>query len=169
MNLLLRIPVFYKTQISNLILYCSRLDPRKTALAVALALCLGSIPLFGFTFILATTFGLVFRLNQFIIQSVHILASPLQFILFYPFIRTGQFVFQLEDKFTLSIKQVPGYLFNHTGEFIHEYLKVILAATGVWFLVSIVAGYIVFRIVYLYFSRINKLKKSFTLPPHTTA
>lgn len=153
MRLFSRIPSFYKERISNLVLYCSNLDSRKTAFTIASAVCLGTIPLIGLTLILTTGFGLIFRLNQYMLQSVHMLVSPLQIILFYPFIRTGQFVFRIENNLSVPVKQLPAYIYSHTGEFIHAYLKVMLAATGVWFIVSLAVGYGIFRIILFYFPR----------------
>jgi uncharacterized protein (DUF2062 family) len=130
------------------------MDPKKTAFAVAAAICIGTIPLFGLTFITAVCFGLIFRLNQFIMQAVHILMSPLQIIFFYPFVRAGQFVFGLDSALTMPVKQIPDYIFNHTCEFISKYLKVMMAATCIWLIASLIAGYIIYRVGLVYFSRL---------------
>jgi len=158
MNIVLKIHTYYKTQIRYIIKYCTNLDPRKTSFAIAAALCIGIVPMFGCTFILATSFGLLFRLNQFIIQSIHILMSPLQILMFYPFVRAGQLVFQLDRKMTLSFRQLPDFAINHTTDFIREYLNIMLAAGGVWLIFSLLTGYIVYRLVFLYFTRAKQQK-----------
>ncbi len=152
MYLLTRIYNYYKIKIFEIIENSLKLDPRSTSFAIASAICIGTTPLFGFTFFIAVTFGFIFRLNQFILIAVHLLVSPLQIILIYPFIRLGQLIFRLELKSVLPVKQLPGFIINHTDIFISDYLKVMIAATIVWIIVSMIVGYIIYRILLFYFT-----------------
>jgi len=158
MKIVSKVHAYYKIQIQHIIRYCTNLDPRKTSFAIAAALCIGIVPMFGCTFILATSFGLLFRLNQFIIQSIHILMSPLQILMFYPFVRAGQLVFHLNSKTTLSFRQLPDFVINRTTDFIREYLNIILAAAGVWLIFSLLTGCFLYRLIFLYFTKLKQQK-----------
>ena len=158
MGIFSRITNFYKTQFNNMVGYCTKLDKRKTAFAIALAICVGITPLFGLTFLLVTSFGLIFKLNQFILQSVHIMVSPLQILFFYPFMRTGKFVFGLHNEMQIPVKQIAYYIYNHTGDFLNQYLKIFMAGIVVWIMFSIFMGYIIFRIILMYLYGYQKVK-----------
>lgn len=69
--------------------------PRQLSLAVALSVPLGIIPLFGFVTPLATAIAIRFRLNVPLVLSLMVLALPLQLLMFVPFLRMGEFLFQL--------------------------------------------------------------------------
>ncbi len=154
MYFIARIINYYKVKITSIAEYSQKLEPRSTSFAIAAAICIGATPLIGFTFIIAVCFGFIFRLNQFIIIAVHIMVSPLQLILFYPFIRLGQLIFHLELKSLLPIRQLPQFIIKHTDIFIADYLKIMLAATAIWIMASMLVGYIIYRIILMYFSRL---------------
>lgn len=139
-----KISQFYKARIAQVNHYCTHPDKHRTALAIASAICIGITPLFGFTFVLATVFGLVFRLNQFIMQGVHILVSPLQVLLFYPFMQAGKILLGLNETITINFKNLPQFIYNHPEEFMQHYLQLFLAGTTVWILVSVSVGYCIY-------------------------
>lgn len=142
---------FYKAQLGILIKNCTTLDKHKTAFAITSAILIGITPLFGCTFILATVFGLTFRLNQVIMQTVHVMMSPFQFLLFFPFIRTGKTIFHLPGQFNIPVKEIPDYISHHTQEFIGGNLKIFLAGGFVWAVSSMILGYLIYRLVLKYF------------------
>ncbi|NJK93650.1 MAG: DUF2062 domain-containing protein [Bacteroidales bacterium] len=152
MKLFGRLADFYKQRIKQLILYCKNLDNQKTAFAIAASFCIGITPLFGFTLILVTTFGLIFRLNQVIMQSVHIMVTPLQVIL-YPFMQVGKFAFGIKEGLPITSSELPGYFRNHTADFLQNYLGIFLAGTVSWAIVSIVAGCLLFKIILFYLNK----------------
>jgi uncharacterized protein (DUF2062 family) len=139
---------FYRNKIEQLSLYCGLPDKHKTAFAIASAICLGITPIFGFTLLLVTVFGLVFRLNQFVMQAVHIMVSPLQVLLFFPFMQAGKWMFGLKETTVIKFEDLPGYIYHNSSEFIHQYLRVFLAGTIIWFLVSLVSGYCIYRYIW---------------------
>ena len=157
MKLVLKVHMFYRIKIRKLMRYCSRLDPQKTAFAIAASICIGTIPLIGLTFLIAVGFGFVFRINQFIMLSVHVLVTPLQFLLFYPFVRIGQFIFKINNNLTIGIEELPDYLIDHTSGFLNHYLNLVLGATGIWMLTILPVGYIIYLLVLRY---LDKFKNS---------
>jgi uncharacterized protein (DUF2062 family) len=64
-------------------------SPEKLALGLAFGITLGIIPLLGATTLLCALAALVFRLNMPFVQLVHYVVSPLQLILFIPFLHQG--------------------------------------------------------------------------------
>jgi len=154
MYLFTRIKNNYKIQLSAIVEYGLKLNHQKTAFAIASALCIGVTPLFGFTFFIAVAFGFIFKLNQFIMASVHVLVTPLQIILFYPYVKAGQYIFHIESKVSLPINQLPDFILHNSGEFIRDYLKIMIATTSIWIILSIGLGYILYRIILGFFTRI---------------
>jgi len=69
------------------------LSPEKLALSVALGLLLGTFPVLGSTTLLCTAAAILFRLNMPAIQLINYFTYPLQLLLFIPFIRAGEFLF----------------------------------------------------------------------------
>jgi uncharacterized protein (DUF2062 family) len=64
-------------------------SPEKLALGLAFGITLGIIPLLGVTTLLCALAALAFRLNMPFVQLVHYVVSPLQLILFIPFLHQG--------------------------------------------------------------------------------
>ena len=69
------------------------LSPEKLALCVALGLLLGTFPVLGSTTLLCTAAAIIFRMNRPAIQLINYFTYPLQLLLFVPFIRAGEFLF----------------------------------------------------------------------------
>ncbi len=69
------------------------LSPEKLALCVALGLLLGTFPVLGSTSLLCMLAAIIFRLNMPAIQLINYFTYPLQLLLFVPFIRAGEFLF----------------------------------------------------------------------------
>jgi uncharacterized protein (DUF2062 family) len=64
------------------------------ALTLAVGLCLSVPPVLGTTTLLCTLAAVVLRLNQPLIQTVNVLAYPLQLALLVPFLRAGEWIFR---------------------------------------------------------------------------
>lgn len=69
------------------------LSPQKLALCVSLGVVLGTFPILGSTTLLCTAAAIVLRLNMPAIQLVNYFVYPLQLLLFIPFIRAGELLF----------------------------------------------------------------------------
>jgi uncharacterized protein (DUF2062 family) len=68
-------------------------SPSRLALALALGLALGAIPVLGATTALCAIAGVALRLNQPAIQVANYAAYPLQLALYLPFFRAGAWLF----------------------------------------------------------------------------
>jgi uncharacterized protein (DUF2062 family) len=153
----------FRGKVSRIAHYSFELDPGKAALSIAVSMCLGVVPLLGFTFILVTLTGFVFRLNQPIIQTIHLLLTPLQLILLYPLVKAGQVVFNLPYAIPPSFDMSLIYVINHLNVFLVPYSKLLLAACAVWSVFSLIFGTIAYAVFRLYFNRLQT-RTSFAFP-----
>jgi uncharacterized protein (DUF2062 family) len=82
------------------------LSPQKIALCLALGIAITSVPIsFGLGTALCTAAALAFRLNLPAIQAANWAASPLQILLFIPYMRVGEFLTRAKP-LPLSITQI---------------------------------------------------------------
>jgi uncharacterized iron-regulated membrane protein len=61
--------------------------------------------------------------------------------------KVGKWLFGLHDTLGIGLKQVPGYIFSHTGHFFQHYLKIFLAGTAVWLIISMITGFAMYRYI----------------------
>ncbi len=64
--------------------------------AIGMALTVGVFPIMGFATPVNTLAGLVFRLNQPVVQAANFSTAPLKLALIYPFLRLGEWIFGAE-------------------------------------------------------------------------
>ncbi|HMD31504.1 MAG TPA: DUF2062 domain-containing protein [Candidatus Acidoferrales bacterium] len=82
------------------------LSPEKIALCLALGIAITSVPIsFGLGTALCAAAALAFRLNLPAIQAANWAASPLQLLLFIPYMRAGEFLTRAKP-LPLSIGQI---------------------------------------------------------------
>lgn len=130
---------------------CFDSDPKKTALALTLGVFIGIVPVLGITFISITAAGIIFRLKQIIIQTTHLLISPIQ-ILFIPiFIKVGHALFAPSNTplidFTTNGQHLSFF------EMINQFGYLILYGFFAWLIFSVIAGTIVYRVCVVIFTR----------------
>ncbi|MCW7554820.1 DUF2062 domain-containing protein [Endozoicomonas gorgoniicola] len=111
------------------------LNPNSLALCLAIGFALGFFPVFGTTTVLCALTAAALRLNQIAIQVANYCGYPLQFILFIPFIRLGEYLFGLER---ISVNPVDIFTLakSNFSLFIELYGLAISAACAAWLLVS---------------------------------
>lgn len=98
---------FLKRKIADPILAFLKqgVTPSKLAWAISLGIVLATMPVFGSGTLLCLLAIWLFRLNPSAVLLINQLAYPLQFVLYFPFIRAGECLFQAE-KLPLSITQI---------------------------------------------------------------
>lgn len=126
--------------------------PRKLALAVALGFVLGVFPIIGVTTILCGAAAVIFRLNMAVIQLVNYVVYPVQLLFFFPYLKTGAFIFKVQ--YVLSVKNITELTTFHQviHNFKHLHL-IFLGAILVWIIFALISGFIIFRLLYSYFKR----------------
>ncbi|HUJ41541.1 MAG TPA: DUF2062 domain-containing protein [Candidatus Acidoferrales bacterium] len=82
------------------------LSPQKIAMCLALGIAISTVPIsFGLGTALCTAAAIIFRLNLPAIQAANWAASPLQVLLFIPYMRAGEFLTRARP-LPLSITQI---------------------------------------------------------------
>ncbi len=81
------------------------LTPRQLALSIAVGVVIGIIPMLGVATFLVTGITIYFRLNLPLAFFVAYAVTPLQWLLFIPFIHLGEFIFQI-DQSMLSLSAI---------------------------------------------------------------
>lgn len=122
----------HSTQLtSKLVEYLSKgVSPQKMGWAVALAVCIGFIPLLGSTTILCAAVAMLFRLNMPIMQMVSYAVYPLQLLFFIPFFKVGA---RLSGQdFDFSISEIQTMIAQDAIGTLLRFLEINLYAIGVW-------------------------------------
>jgi uncharacterized protein (DUF2062 family) len=135
----------YNLLYEKLKLLCLKTEPKKTALALTLGITLGIMPVIGLTFIIITLTGFAFRLNQVILQTVHLLVSPFQFMLIPVFLAAGQFIFGTSNGVLIQGKIEYDTMLSF--QMISRFGNLILYGLIVWLAVSLILGLICYRLV----------------------
>lgn len=86
------------------------LGTRDCARAIAVSLTIGVFPIMGCSTPMNTVAAAGFRLNQPIVQAFNWLCAPLKIALIFPFLRFGEWLFQVEP-FTLSLVEFSEIFF----------------------------------------------------------
>ncbi len=140
------------------------ITPEKLALAVAMGICLGIIPLLGATSVLCMAAAFSFRLNMGAIQAVNYLTYPLQLILYIPFLKYGTSIFSHET-FNYSLSEITTMLSENTWKTIQEFFWINGYGLLLWLVVASIL-YVVIYFICLRSFRVlaNKIHKSQSYP-----
>ena len=112
------------------------LSLNRLAHSCLLAALLGVIPFFGVSTALTLLASYSVRGNFPIMMAVHFVFSPIQLLLFYPFLTLGTLVFGNEDLLP-SPSEIAIMLENDFMLLIKQLLVVMLQGTALWLLFSI--------------------------------
>jgi len=135
----------YNLLYEKLKLLCLTTEPKKTALALTLGITLGIMPVIGLTFIIISLTGFAFRLNQVILQTVHLLVSPVQFLLIPVFLAAGQYIFGSSEEVLILAKADSHSIISF--QMISQFGLLILYGLIVWLLISLFFGYFLYRLL----------------------
>lgn len=115
------------------------LRPHDLALTIALGATLGVFPVLGMTTILSTLAALALRLNLPALQSINWAMSPVQLVLLIPFTHAGAWVFG-GTGIMLSLAEVKMLMETDLLGTIARFLSAVLRGVGVWALVALPTG-----------------------------
>ncbi len=138
------------------------ISPEKMALALALGITIGIMPLLGATTLLCTFLAFRFKLNMAFLQLVNYIVYPIQLLLYIPFLRIGAGLFSRE-KFNYSLEDITNMLATDTWDTIGKFFIVNLCGLLLWlilapvlFALSYFIGRAVFRSMAKQFSNKEK-------------
>jgi len=107
----------------------------KIAVTIALGFALSIFPILGATTILCALAGIVFRLNQPIIQMVNYFAYPAQLALLIPFYRAGETLFH-HPHIPLSIPLLFARFKAGFIQFLKDFGGIAMQGIVVWLLIA---------------------------------
>ncbi|MEO8472456.1 MAG: DUF2062 domain-containing protein [Chryseolinea sp.] len=114
-------------------------SPEKLALAITLGIISAVVPVFGAATLLCLIPIKVFRLNPGAILLVNQVAYPLQFLLYIPLIKSGQWLFN-DHSLTLTISMVFSMFREDAMHAIGLLWNVTMYALVVWVIASLLVG-----------------------------
>ncbi|HSZ72994.1 MAG TPA: DUF2062 domain-containing protein [Cytophagaceae bacterium] len=137
-------------------------SPEKLALALAIGLTVGIMPLLGTTTLTCTILALRLKLNMAFLQVINYIAYPIQLLLYIPFLKIGTDLFS-KEKFNYSLEDITTMLAKDTLHTIGEFFLVNLYGLLLWlcvapilFVISYVVGRAVFRMMLKQFAKEQK-------------
>ncbi|BAV05262.1 hypothetical protein SAMN05421788_105279 [Filimonas lacunae] len=129
--------------------------PGKLALAVSLGITIATIPVFGATTLVCLAVIPLFRLNPGAILLVNQFAYPLQFILYIPLIRAGEWLFH-KKALLLSVSQVFQLFKSNLLRAISTLWWSTLYALIAWLLVAIPLTWLLYSLLTPLFVKIKR-------------
>ena len=133
--------------------------PAKLAWAISLGIVLATMPVFGSGTLLCLLAIWLFRLNPGAVLLVNQLAYPLQFILYFPLIRLGEWLFNAKP-LPLSISQIFSMFASDLGHAIGVLWWSTLYAIVAWVMVMVPVAYLLYMIFKSIFSKIKPENKT---------
>ncbi|MEM8967886.1 MAG: DUF2062 domain-containing protein [Bacteroidota bacterium] len=119
--------------------------PRELSLAIALSVPIGIVPLFGFITPLVTALAVRWRLNVPLVLALLFLALPLQLLLFVPFLRMGELLFQLPP-LPFSPTEIMVMLETTGWGLFQQIWMTNLAAVVAWLLIAVPLGILLYQV-----------------------
>lgn len=131
------------------------LTPEKLALCVALGITLGTFPVLGSTTLLCTGAAFLFRLNLPAIQLINYFMYPVQLMLFIPFLRAGEFLFN-ERPADLSLDVIFTGLSTDLAGTVGALWWTNVHGMAVWLLTAPLIGVIVYAALSRIFATVQR-------------
>ncbi|WP_062262340.1 DUF2062 domain-containing protein [Endozoicomonas arenosclerae] len=122
------------------------LTPEALANSLACGAVIAVFPVFGITTGICVLVAAALRLNQVAIQIANYCAYPLQFLLFIPFLKMGEWMFGLPS---LSVNPMDIFALarDHFSLFLEQYGLAILAACAAWLVLAIPAAFVLRKLL----------------------
>lgn len=125
----------------------------RLALAVAVGVVVGNIPIFGTSTILCAAIALACRLNQPAVQIAQAAMAPTQLLLIIPFVRLGEWLLRAPHQ-TISIKAALAIAARDTGQAVVVLRDALIHASVAWMLVAPIAIYTIYKLLTPVFRRV---------------
>ncbi|MFT3707118.1 MAG: DUF2062 domain-containing protein [Archangium sp.] len=128
--------------------------PGRLALALALGLVIGSLPMLFISSAICAVVAYFFRLNQPAIQVANYVAYPVQLALFVPFFKAGAAMFG-EPSSQISMEQISSAFSADASKAVGTYAGANLRAVSVWAVVAPIAVIAIFFALKFILSRVR--------------
>jgi uncharacterized protein (DUF2062 family) len=127
--------------------------PHKLAQSVAFGVVLGLVPVIGITTTLCLLSAAIFKLNHVAIQTVNYLVYPVQIALIIPFLRMGEWLFQVSPA-ALDIKIMLDEFRHHFMDSIQKYGLTALRGVAAWMIAAPFSFLIIYFISKVLFKKV---------------
>ncbi len=134
-------------------------SPQALALSTTIGVMLGLFPVLGITTWLIPLIALRLRLNVALMLALSYLAWPLQILLIIPFLRLGEWIWEMPP-FPLSLEKLQASFEASFLGAINEFWEANLCAAGGWLIVMVPVGLALYTIllpVFKYFLNRQKV------------
>lgn len=132
--------IFYHQLIHPLLDFLKQgITPEKLALTLAIGVTLGIIPFIGINTALLTLLAVAFRLNLVAIQIVNYAVYALQLVLFIPFLKLGQLIFNGHD-IPFSVREIISLMREDWLATVIDIWQINMYGLVVWAVLSIPLG-----------------------------
>jgi uncharacterized protein (DUF2062 family) len=111
-------------------------SPSSVCWSTAWGLTIGLFPIYGVTTAVLGLIGLIWKLNHAIMQAFNYLIAPLKLLLIIPYIRFGEWMFQTDTPFRLSITEFTKRFKDAPSDTLAEFAMTFVYAMCGW-LVSV--------------------------------
>ena len=138
-------------------------SPSSLAWAITAGIVIAYIPVFGIATLICLSAIWVFRLNPAVVLLANQIAYPLQFVLYLPFLRTGEWLFSA-PKIPFSVSEIFGMAKENLWSVISLLWQSTLYALVVWVVISIPIALILYYVLKIVISRFSAASLSQTLP-----
>ena len=128
------------------------MSPKKLSLTLTLGIIVGIMPFMLVGTYLLLVLAIIFRLNVPIIQLINHAAIAGKIVLFVPFLKLGQLIFN-SSEIPFELSEILGHLRVEFWETFSTVWQVSLSGLIAWFIISIPIGYIIYRTSILFFTR----------------
>lgn len=106
--------------------------PEQVCWSTAWGWTIGLFPIYGVTTLTLGVVGMIWKLNHSILQAFNYLVSPLKVLLIIPYIRLGEWMFQIQNPFQLSIPEFTRRFQAAPGETLSEFAMTFVHAIAGW-------------------------------------
>jgi uncharacterized protein (DUF2062 family) len=149
-----RLKKFWRERVVAVIVaqFTQGVTPQKIALTIALGISLGVFPILGATTLLCFITGIIFKLNQPVIQLVNYLVSALQLLMILVFVRIGEWLMRASPV-SFSIPELLRKFHESPVKFFQEFGMTGLHGVVAWLVIA------PFLTALIYFLLLPPLKK----------
>lgn len=121
------------------------LTPRKIALTIAIGGVIAVFPILGTTTLLCVAAGIVFKLNQPILQAMNVAGTPVHLPFIYFAVRCGEWLFGSAET-PLDLPRMKELLLAEPLTFLREFGQAAVQAIAVWCLLAPLAIALIYAI-----------------------
>lgn len=128
---------------------------RKKALSLTIGFYIGIFPVLGFSSALTFFASMLLRLNHFFAQGMNLMATPLQLVMIYPFLKAGRLIF-FNEKQVFPDVSVQSFFSIESWISLCYLVESVIGGIIVWAFTAIIT----FPLVFMLFEKLSMREKN---------